>query len=122
MSLPWNRPRNDDDKSETMEVTKKLEKIAGPAPCTDELAKTTEALQTAQADVNSVILSEISNRKLTNIPNFHARIKRQPDDIVTLVEHYDLLSNYAASLYYAKQAGIGRNQQPQHLLHRSPDP
>ena len=105
MNSPRSRPRNDDDEFEMVEVTKKLEKIARLVLQIDKLVKTIRAPQKAQADVNSVILSEISNVKLTNLRNFNARIKRQSDDIVTPIGHYDLLNNYVASPYYAKQAG-----------------
>ena len=76
------------------------------APCINELTKTVEDQQKAQANVNSVLLLEVANINLTKLLDFDAHIKKQAAEIASLVKHYNFLYNYATTLYYTKQAGL----------------
>ena len=64
------------ERSSWWKVKDQLEKVAGLALHINELTKTVKDQQKAQADINSVLLSEVANVNLTKLLDFDAHIMK----------------------------------------------
>ena len=94
------------------EVKGRMDKVIALGPRLDDLARTIADQRKEQADMNSVLLSEVSNLKLTLSPTIESRLKQHKFEINSLAQCINQYYTYITSLLYQPQSGTQQTKTP----------
>ena len=95
-------------KQEVEDIKVKMTRILALEPQITELAAQVTEHYKQQANMNSILLSEITMLKHAVTPVMEDKIKRQAVDITTLTQRFNQLYMFAMTLFYLAQAAAYR--------------
>ena len=96
-------------KQEVDQLKGKIDQVLALVPRLEELGKTVDAHRREQGDMNSLLLSEVSDFKNTMAPAMKAQIKQHSLELTALTQSYHQLYAIAAAFMYSNQQQNGQS-------------